>query len=77
MNSQELCVLSAPCPVRYCVTHAVLLCRPPTRVGAAITTARLDGNEWVLDGTKAWITNAHEAKSSVVFATTDSSKKHR
>ena len=49
----------------------------PVPTGAAITTARLDGSEWVLDGTKAWITNAHEANSSVVFATTDSSKKHR
>ncbi|CAM9469830.1 unnamed protein product [Ectocarpus fasciculatus] len=45
--------------------------------GAARTTARLEGDEWVLDGTKAWITNAHDAQSSVVFATTDSSKKHK
>lgn len=45
--------------------------------GAARTTARLDGEEWVLDGTKAWITNAHDAQSSIVFATTDSSKKHK
>lgn len=45
--------------------------------GAARTTARLDGGEWVLDGTKAWITNAHDAQSSIVFATTDSSKKHK
>lgn len=45
--------------------------------GAARTTARLDGEEWMLDGTKAWITNAHDAQSSIVFATTDSSKKHK
>ncbi|CAN0068588.1 unnamed protein product, partial [Discosporangium mesarthrocarpum] len=45
--------------------------------GAASTTARLEGEEWVLDGTKAWITNAHEAHSAVVFATTDKSLKHR
>ncbi|CAM9267132.1 unnamed protein product [Phaeothamnion confervicola] len=45
--------------------------------GAASTTARLDGGEWVLSGTKAWITNAHEADCAVVFATTDAKLKHR
>ena len=34
--------------------------------GAAATTARLDGNEWVLNGTKAWITNGYEAEATVV-----------
>jgi butyryl-CoA dehydrogenase len=43
--------------------------------GAATTTAKLDGDEWILNGTKAWITNAHEAKAAVVFATTDKSLK--
>ena len=43
--------------------------------GAASTTAVLDGDEWVINGTKAWITNAHEASASVVFATTDKSLK--
>ena len=43
--------------------------------GAASTTATLDGNEWIINGTKAWITNAHEASASVVFATTDKSLK--
>ncbi|KAG8235729.1 hypothetical protein J437_LFUL016364 [Ladona fulva] len=41
------------------------------------TTARLDGNEWVLNGTKAWITNGAEATASVILATTDKSKKHK
>jgi len=45
--------------------------------GAASTTATLDGNEYILNGTKAWITNAHEASASVVFATTDKSLKHK
>ena len=45
--------------------------------GAASTTARDDGDAWVLNGTKAWITNAHEADAAVVFATTDKSLKHR
>mmetsp|Transcript_19635 Transcript_19635/g.42293 ORF Transcript_19635/g.42293 Transcript_19635/m.42293 type:complete len:415 (+) Transcript_19635:109-1353(+) len=45
--------------------------------GAASTTATLDGDEWVINGTKAWITNAYEAGASVVFATTDKSLKHK
>ena len=44
---------------------------------AASTTARLVGDEWVINGTKAWITNAHDAHSAVVIATTDKSMKHR
>jgi len=45
--------------------------------GAASTTARDEGDHWVLNGTKAWITNAHQAKGIVVFATTDKSMKHK
>jgi butyryl-CoA dehydrogenase len=45
--------------------------------GAASTTATLDGDEWVINGTKAWITNAHESSATVVFATTDKSQKHK
>lgn len=45
--------------------------------GAASTTAIDDGDHWVLNGTKAWITNAHEADAAVVFATTDKSMKHK
>jgi len=47
--------------------------------GAASTTATLsdNGNEWILNGTKAWITNAHESSAAVIFATTDKKLKHR
>jgi butyryl-CoA dehydrogenase len=45
--------------------------------GAASTTATLDGDEWIINGTKAWITNAHESSAAVVFATTDKSLKHK
>ncbi|OEU14980.1 acyl CoA dehydrogenase [Fragilariopsis cylindrus CCMP1102] len=47
--------------------------------GAATTTAILDGDsgDWILNGTKAWITNAHEADAAIVFATTDKSLKHK
>lgn len=45
--------------------------------GAAKTTAKLEGDHWVLNGTKAWITNGYEAEAAVVLATTDRSKKHK
>ncbi len=35
------------------------------------TTARRDGADWILDGEKAWITNAGVAKWYVAFAKTD------
>jgi len=45
--------------------------------GAASTTATKDGDSWVLNGTKAWITNSHDASANVVFATSDKTKKHK
>jgi acyl-CoA dehydrogenase len=39
--------------------------------GAMRTTAVLDGDEWVINGTKNWITNAGVADFYVVFAVTD------
>ena len=38
--------------------------------GAVATTARRDGDEWVLDGTKTWVTNAGVAEHYVVVART-------
>ena len=38
------------------------------------TTAVLDGDEWVLNGTKQWITNGGEAHIYTVIAITDKSK---
>jgi len=45
--------------------------------GAATTTAVLDGDEWIINGTKAWITNAHESSAAIVFATTDKTLKNK
>ncbi|MPC10846.1 Short-chain specific acyl-CoA dehydrogenase, mitochondrial [Portunus trituberculatus] len=45
--------------------------------GAASTTAKVDGSNYILNGTKAWITNGFESKATVVFATTDKAKKHK
>jgi butyryl-CoA dehydrogenase len=38
------------------------------------TTARLDGDEYVLNGTKQWITNGGEAEIYTIIAMTDRSK---
>ena len=38
------------------------------------TTAKLDGNEYVLNGTKQWITNGENAQIYTVFAKTNPSK---
>ena len=48
-----------------------------TDVGGAQTTARLDGDSYVLNGTKTFITNAGEAEIYLVFAMTDPAKKTR
>lgn len=45
--------------------------------GAASTTAKEEENSWVLNGTKAWITNSYQAEGAVVFATSDKSQKHK
>jgi alkylation response protein AidB-like acyl-CoA dehydrogenase len=44
--------------------------------GGMITHAKLDGDEWVIDGTKNWITNAGIADFYVVFAVTDREAGH-
>lgn len=41
------------------------------------TTATLDGDEWVINGTKMWISNGGLAEFTVVFATTDRQGGHR
>ena len=41
------------------------------------TTAVLEGDEWVLNGNKVFITNATDADIAIVFAMTDKEKKHR
>lgn len=42
--------------------------------GAVETTALLDRNEWVLNGSKTWITNASMADIAIILARTDKSK---
>jgi alkylation response protein AidB-like acyl-CoA dehydrogenase len=45
--------------------------------GATRTTARLDGDEWVINGAKMWITNAPVAGHIIVTAVTDPDKGKR
>ena len=45
--------------------------------GAASTIAVPDGENFILNGTKAWITNAHDASCAIIFATTDKAMKHK
>lgn len=44
---------------------------------AASTMAHLEGDHWVLNGTKSWITSGYESSATVVFATTNKSLKHK
>ncbi len=41
------------------------------------TTAVRDGDNYIINGTKAWVTNGAEAEIAVVFASTDPSLKHK
>eukprot|EP00392_Amoebophrya_sp_AT5.2_P000323 g323.t1 len=44
---------------------------------AASTTAKRDGDHYVLNGTKQWISNCYEGAATLVFATTDKEMKHK
>lgn len=39
--------------------------------------AELDGNQYILNGTKAWVTSASEAQAGVIFATVDRKSGHK
>jgi butyryl-CoA dehydrogenase len=45
--------------------------------GAASTTAVEQGDSFIINGAKAWITNAYEADYGIVFATTSKELKHK
>ncbi|MEJ2184785.1 MAG: acyl-CoA dehydrogenase [Gemmatimonadota bacterium] len=44
---------------------------------ALATRARQDGDDWILDGTKLWITNGGEAELFIVFANADPDQGYR
>lgn len=45
--------------------------------GSVKTTARLDGDEWVLDGAKQYVTSGKVARSIIVLCKTQEGKGHR
>jgi alkylation response protein AidB-like acyl-CoA dehydrogenase len=45
--------------------------------GETMTTAELDGDEWILNGQKTFITHGSVANTSVIIAATDKSKRHK
>ncbi len=51
----------------YCLTEP----NAGSDAAALATTARLDGDSWVLDGTKVWVTNGGIAGVYIVYARTD------
>jgi alkylation response protein AidB-like acyl-CoA dehydrogenase len=48
-----------------------------SNVAGMETRAELDGDEWVIDGTKMWITNGSVADVTIVMAKTDPDAGHR
>lgn len=57
----------------YCVTEP----EAGSDVAGLRTTARKVGDEYVIDGTKQWITGAGFAAFYIVFASTDREKRHK
>lgn len=42
-----------------------------------LTVAKRKGSHWVLNGTKAWVTNGIEGEAIIVIARSDLSKGHK
>ncbi|XP_077300088.1 short-chain specific acyl-CoA dehydrogenase, mitochondrial-like [Arctopsyche grandis] len=48
-----------------------------TNVADLATTARQDGDYWIINGSKSWVSSAHEGEAIIVFANTDKSLNHK
>lgn len=57
----------------YCLTEP----NAGSDAGNLETTATLDGDEYILNGEKIWITNGGIADLAIVFATMDRAKRHK
>ncbi|MCL4554146.1 MAG: acyl-CoA dehydrogenase family protein, partial [Actinobacteria bacterium] len=57
----------------YCLTEP----NAGTDVASMETTARREGNEYVINGRKHWITNGNRADLALVFASADRALKHK
>lgn len=64
---------AAPNVASFCLTEP----QAGSDVAGMRTTYRREGDEYVINGTKQWITNAGESALYVVFATKDPSLRHK
>ncbi|GAB4209489.1 MAG: acyl-CoA dehydrogenase [Roseiflexaceae bacterium] len=62
---------------KYMAAFALTEPHAGSDAGATRTTARLEGGEWVINGSKMWITNAPVAGHLIVTAVTDPDKGKR
>ncbi|HEU4324466.1 MAG TPA: acyl-CoA dehydrogenase [Roseiflexaceae bacterium] len=62
---------------KYMAAFALTEPHAGSDAGATRTTARLEGGEWVINGSKMWITNAPVAGHLIVTALTDPDKGKR
>jgi len=76
-DSQKKKYLPKMCSGEWIGCHALTEPGAGSDAGAVKTTAKLEGDKWILNGTKHFITNGGEASVCVVFASTDLSAKTR
>jgi alkylation response protein AidB-like acyl-CoA dehydrogenase len=61
---------------RYLAAFALTEAHAGSDAGSTRTSACLDGDQWVINGSKMWITNAPVAGHLIVTAVTDPDEKH-
>lgn len=74
-DEQKKKYLPKMCSGEWIGCHALTEPGAGSDAGSTKTTAKLEGDKWILNGTKHFITNGAEAEVSVVFASTDPSAK--
>jgi acyl-CoA dehydrogenase len=73
---QKARILDPFCATYHLASFALTEPSGGSDAGSLRTTARREGEEYVLDGEKCFITNAPDADLFTVFAATDTEKKH-
>ncbi len=63
--------LKPACQGEFLLSFGLTEAEAGSDAGGTQTTAVRDGDEWVLNGTKQWITNAHYAGALIITAVTD------
>jgi alkylation response protein AidB-like acyl-CoA dehydrogenase len=75
-EDQKLRFLKPAAEGRYMAAFALTEPHAGSDAGATRTTARLEGDMWVINGSKMWITNAPVAGHLIVTAVTDPGERH-